>query len=45
MGLLSMVVGPVVMQEGGAMEDATGLGIRGGGCRKRQSSSLLLVSP
>ena len=25
------------------MEDATGLGIRGGGCRKRQSASLLLV--
>ena len=30
MGLLSMVVGPVVMQGGGAMEDATGLGIREG---------------
>ena len=27
------------------MKDARGLGVRVGGCRKRQSSSLILVGP
>ena len=45
MGLLSMVVGPIVMWGGGAMEDVTSFGFRGGGYRKRQSSLLLLVDP
>ena len=43
MGLRIMEVEPLL--KGGAMEGAMGICIWGGGYRKRQSSSLILVGP
>jgi len=45
MGLQIMEVGTLLKEGRGAMEVAMGICIWGGGYRKRQSSSLILVGP